>query len=117
VDDRKAAWDPFGEVFAVESRSFGFLGDRRGLYVFRGRGVKVLSGAPHVFRRGRTHACIVGARLVDHGDFQALGLGRAGPSDADMDTIGFAVLVGIEWGFDEQVVLDPVGFEGFDDLG
>jgi hypothetical protein len=34
-----------------------------------------------------------------------------------MDPIDFSVLVGIEFGFHEQVVLDPVGLEGLDDLG
>ena len=117
MDDGKAAGDPLGEVFAVESRTFGFLGDRWRCGVFGGGRIQVLSGAPHVFWRGRAHTCIVRARLVDHGDFQALGLCRVGSSDTDMDPIDFSVLVGIEFGFHEQVVLDPVGLEGFDDLG
>jgi hypothetical protein len=34
-----------------------------------------------------------------------------------MDSVEFAILIGIEFGLHEQVVLHPILFECFDDLG
>jgi hypothetical protein len=42
----------------------------------------------------------VGGRLVDHGDFQSLGFGLLLASDVDENSVLFAVLVRIKFGFD-----------------
>ena len=101
MDNCKAARNPFPDMLTGQTRSLAHLRDLRGRFMFWWRAIEVLTGTPHVSGRRRTDTSIVGARLVDDGNFQAIGVGLLGASDAYVHPVQLAIVVGIELGFHE----------------
>ena len=120
VDDREAARDPGADVRLRDDRLGRDVADvgREGV---AGRGIiaDLLPQVPEVVPVGACDAGVIGAGLVDDGDPEPLAVGLGLARDVDVDAVGPAVAVGVEFGLDPQVVADPGGGvgEGGDDPG